>query len=179
MSGLNRHTGRAVEGLAHLSQSIADILTTPIGTRVMRRDYGSELPFLLDQPTNGITQIAEQTEAQSASAEQVQSAIKALGYTPNFAAQVMAAKRTFTIGAIIPTMENAIFARGLQAFQEELHQHGYTLLVSSSAYKPDIEEEQIRTLAARGADGAGAKVPGRPRRRDGGGEGGGEEGDGR
>ncbi|WP_171126141.1 MULTISPECIES: LacI family DNA-binding transcriptional regulator [unclassified Ruegeria] len=88
-----------------------------------------------------------------ATRERVQSAVDALGYTPNFAAQVMAAKRTFTIGAIIPTMENAIFARGLQAFQEELHQHGYTLLVSSSAYKPDIEEEQIRTLAARGADG--------------------------
>ncbi len=88
-----------------------------------------------------------------ATRERVQSAVDALGYTPNFAARVMAAKRTFTIGAIIPTMENAIFARGLQAFQEELYQHGYTLLVSSSAYRPDIEEEQIRTLAARGADG--------------------------
>jgi LacI family transcriptional regulator len=85
--------------------------------------------------------------------ERVQAAVDALGYTPNFAARVMAAKRSFTIGAIIPTMENAIFARGLQAFQEELHQRGYTLLVSSSAYKPHIEEEQIRNLAARGADG--------------------------
>lgn len=88
-----------------------------------------------------------------ATRERVQSAVDALGYTPNFAARVMAAKRSFTIGAIIPTMENAIFARGLQAFQEELHQRGYTLLVSSSAYKPEIEEEQIRTLIARGADG--------------------------
>ncbi|CUK09423.1 HTH-type transcriptional repressor CytR [Ruegeria denitrificans] len=83
----------------------------------------------------------------------VQSAVDALGYMPNFAARVMAAKRSSTIGAIIPTMENAIFARGLQAFQEELHQHGYTLLVSSSAYEPEIEEEQIKTLVARGADG--------------------------
>ena len=44
-------------------------------------------------------------------------AVDDLGYTPNFGARVMAAKRTFTIGAIIPTMENAVFARGLQAFQ--------------------------------------------------------------
>ena len=85
--------------------------------------------------------------------EKVMSAVEALGYTPNFGARVMAAKRTYTIGAIIPTMENAIFARGLQAFQEELRDHGYTLLVSSSAYRPEIEEEQIRTLVARGADG--------------------------
>jgi len=83
----------------------------------------------------------------------VMKAVDELGYTPNFGARVMAVKRTFTIGAIIPTMENAIFARGLQAFQEELHARGYTLLVSSSAYQPDLEEEQIRALVARGADG--------------------------
>ncbi|WP_415404035.1 LacI family DNA-binding transcriptional regulator [Tateyamaria sp. SN3-11] len=83
----------------------------------------------------------------------VMRAVEELGYTPNFGARVMAAKRTFTIGAIIPTMENAIFARGLQAFQEELHARGYTLLVSSTAYKPEIEAEQVRALVARGADG--------------------------
>lgn len=85
--------------------------------------------------------------------ERVLAAVESLGYTPNFAAQVMAAKRSFTIGAIIPTMDNAIFARGLQAFQDELREHGYTLLVSSSAYSPDVEKEQIKTLVARGADG--------------------------
>lgn len=88
-----------------------------------------------------------------ATRKRVMSAVEVLGYTPNFAARVMAAKRSFTIGAIIPTMENAIFARGLQAFQEEIHQRGYTLLVASSAYKPEVEEEQIRNLVARGADG--------------------------
>lgn len=85
--------------------------------------------------------------------DRVNSAIAELGYTPNFGARAMAAKRTYTIGAIIPTMENAIFARGLQAFQEELHARGYTLLVSSSAYRPEVEHEQIKTLVARGADG--------------------------
>ena len=80
-------------------------------------------------------------------------AVDDLGYTPNFGARVMAAKRTFTIGAIIPTMENAVFARGLQAFQEELRERGYTLLVASSAYQPDVEAAQIRALVARGADG--------------------------
>lgn len=83
----------------------------------------------------------------------VMAAIEKLGYSPNFGARVMAARRTNTIGAIIPTMENAIFARGLQAFQEELRIHGYTLLVASSSYRPDIEEEQVRTLVARGAEG--------------------------
>lgn len=83
----------------------------------------------------------------------VMAAVEALGYAPNFAARVMAAKRSKTIGAIIPTMENAIFARGLQTFQEELHNRGYTLIVASSAYQPEIENEQVRTLVSRGADG--------------------------
>jgi len=84
--------------------------------------------------------------------DKVMKTVEELGYTPHFGARVMAARRSFTIGAIIPTMENAIFARGLQAFQEELHARGYTLLVSSSAYQPEIERDQIRTLVARGAD---------------------------
>lgn len=85
--------------------------------------------------------------------EKVMTAVRELGYSPNFGAQALAAKRTNTVGAIIPTMENAIFARGLQAFQEELREHGITMLVASSSYRADLEEEQIRALAARGADG--------------------------
>ena len=84
--------------------------------------------------------------------KRVMAAVNELGYSPNFSARALAAKRTNTIGAIIPTMENAIFARGLQAFQEELRLSGITLLVASSSYRPDLEEEQIRTLVARGAD---------------------------
>lgn len=84
--------------------------------------------------------------------EKVLAAINDLGYAPNFGAQALAAKRTNTFGAIIPTMENAIFAAGLQAFQEELGSHGITLLVASSSYKSDLEREQIKALVARGAD---------------------------
>lgn len=84
--------------------------------------------------------------------ERVEAAIAELGYSPNFGARVMAARQTKTIGAIIPTMENAIFARGLQAFQDELWQHGYTMLVASTGYREDKEEEQIKSLVARGAD---------------------------
>jgi len=91
-------------------------------------------------------------QVQQVTRDRVMAAVADLGYSPNFGARALAARRTGTIGAIIPTMENAIFARALQAFQEELHQSGLTLLVASSSYRPEIEEEQIRTLVARGAD---------------------------
>jgi uncharacterized protein len=52
MHGMSAKTGQYLSGSAHLRQSITDILSTRIGTRVMRRDYGSRLPELLDAPTN-------------------------------------------------------------------------------------------------------------------------------
>lgn len=52
MNGINSTTGKALSGIAHLQQSIVDILTTPIGSRVMRRDYGSDLFKLIDSPMN-------------------------------------------------------------------------------------------------------------------------------
>ncbi|MBX2856942.1 MAG: LacI family DNA-binding transcriptional regulator [Rhodobacteraceae bacterium] len=83
----------------------------------------------------------------------VQAAIDALGYTPHFGGQALASNRTNTIGAIIPTMENAIFARGLQAVEERLAEAGVTLLVASSGYDPEREAAQVRTLLGRGVDG--------------------------
>lgn len=57
MSGMDRNSAKALAGNAHLAQSIGDILTTPIGSRVMRRDYGSMLPDLIDHPLNGANQL--------------------------------------------------------------------------------------------------------------------------
>lgn len=54
---MNRHTGRALGDLEHLRQSITDIITTWIGSRIMRRTYGSLVPPLIDQPGNAATRI--------------------------------------------------------------------------------------------------------------------------
>lgn len=48
--GMSRQAGGALSGIDHLRQSIADILTTPVGSRVMRPEYGSYLPRMVDQP---------------------------------------------------------------------------------------------------------------------------------
>ena len=55
MLGVNAETGRGVAEMDHLRQSVRDILTTPIGSRVMRREYGSRLYELVDAPINGET----------------------------------------------------------------------------------------------------------------------------
>jgi len=57
MSGMSATTGRLLDDDQHLAQSIADILTTPLGSRIERRDYGSLLPAMIDAPFNPTTQL--------------------------------------------------------------------------------------------------------------------------
>lgn len=49
-TGVNREAGQPLESWSHIEQSIGVILTTPIGSRVMRREFGSELFNLIDRP---------------------------------------------------------------------------------------------------------------------------------
>lgn len=50
--GMARESGNAIEDIAHIRQSVSDILQTPVGSRVMRRDYGSLISELIDRPQN-------------------------------------------------------------------------------------------------------------------------------
>ena len=55
---MSRESGRELETeIDQIRQSIQDILTTPIGSRIMRRNYGSLLPQLIDAPFNEITRL--------------------------------------------------------------------------------------------------------------------------
>lgn len=53
--GLHPDTGARTTDDLQLAISLRDLLTTPIGTRLMRRDYGSRIPDLIDAPLNGTT----------------------------------------------------------------------------------------------------------------------------
>ena len=55
MLGTNSTTGKALSGFEHLTQSVVDILTTRIYSRVWVRNYGSNLPALVDAPMNAET----------------------------------------------------------------------------------------------------------------------------
>lgn len=55
MTGISQQNGAAIKSLEHIRQSVRDIITTPIGSRVMRREYGSRVPDLIDMPQNEAT----------------------------------------------------------------------------------------------------------------------------
>lgn len=57
MLGIDASNGKSLSGMSHLRQLVRDILTTPIGSRVMRRNYGSRLYRLVDAPMNDATRL--------------------------------------------------------------------------------------------------------------------------
>jgi len=52
MASVDALTGTEIDELADIRQSVETILTTPVGSRVMRRKFGSELFDLVDSPGN-------------------------------------------------------------------------------------------------------------------------------
>ena len=82
----------------------------------------------------------------------VQEAARLLGYLPHGAARALASRRTHTIGAVIPTLDNAIFANSTQAMQRELGEQGYQLLLGSHEYDTGREVQVTRALLERGVD---------------------------
>ena len=76
-----------------------------------------------------------------------------LGYVPDGAGRALASGRSRTIGAIVPTLDSAIFARALQSMQVTMAQEGFLLLVASHEASPAAETQAVRALLERGVDG--------------------------
>lgn len=92
----------------------------------------------------------------------VTSSARKLGYRPHGMARALASGRSMTIGAIVPTLDSAIFAKFLQSMQATLSSRGYQLLVASHEANPEAECEIARSLLARGVDGLALVGAARP-----------------
>lgn len=96
---------------------------------------------------NNPQSVSEETRAR------IQVVIEQTGYVPHGMARALSSNRTRTIGAIIPTIDNAMFARGIESLQKYLSSRGYMLILSTNGYDIDVELEQARNLIGRGVDG--------------------------
>jgi len=83
----------------------------------------------------------------------VLSAIDALNYIPDAGARALAMQRSATVGAIIPTLNNAIFAEGINAFERTAQALGYTLILSVSQQDKVKEQNLVTKMIERGVDG--------------------------
>ena len=86
-------------------------------------------------------------------AERVRQAVSELHYVPDAAARALALRRSRTIGAVIPTLSNPIFAAGIQGMESRLNERDYGLIIGSSEYAAERQRRQVLTLIERGVDG--------------------------
>lgn len=84
--------------------------------------------------------------------EKVQRAAEQLGYVPDASARALASGRSGMIGAVVPTLENAVFAKAIHHLQAGLAEAGLQLVVAAHQYNSANEMRAIRSLLSRGID---------------------------
>jgi LacI family gluconate utilization system Gnt-I transcriptional repressor len=76
----------------------------------------------------------------------VDAAVSELAYVPDVAASRLASARTHTIGVIVSSLTNGVFADYLRALHDTLLPAGFQVVVFSSRYSLTEEENVIATL---------------------------------
>ncbi|MEY9783726.1 LacI family DNA-binding transcriptional regulator [Sinorhizobium fredii] len=84
--------------------------------------------------------------------EKVLKAAAELGWMPHPAGAALASRRTWLAGALIPTLDNDVFASQVGALQTRLSAEGVTVLIGCSNYDADQAANQVRTMLARGVE---------------------------
>jgi DNA-binding LacI/PurR family transcriptional regulator len=99
----------------------------------------------------------------------VQTAMEELDYRPDLAAQSMRTGTSRAVGLIVSDISNPLFGVIARAVDEELHEHGYSLVLANSQNDPQREAELLLALRQRKIDGlivalADERAPGLARR---------------
>src|SRR6201985_1131867 len=79
----------------------------------------------------------------------VEAAMRELGYVPNQLAGALAGARTKSVGVLVPTIANSIFADTVQGLSDELEPLGYAVILAQSRYDSDREDRMLSALLSR------------------------------
>ena len=100
--------------------------------------------------------------------DRILAAARELNYRPNFVARSLRAKRSFTIGVVVPEISEGYAALVMSGIEDHLLQEGYFYFVVSHRHREDLIEEYPRLLQERAVEGliavdtecqAGAPIP--------------------
>jgi LacI family transcriptional regulator len=92
-------------------------------------------------------------QVRPATLARVEAAVLQLGYVRHGAARALALRRTFSVGAIFPTLNNPIYADSIQAIQQRLNARHYQLMIASHEYDREREVASVRNFIDRGVEG--------------------------
>src|SRR5437763_13964591 len=79
----------------------------------------------------------------------VEAAMRELGYVPNQVAGALASSRTNSVGVLVPTIANSIFADTVQGLSDHLEPLGYAVILAQSRYDAAREDHMLSALLSR------------------------------
>ncbi len=97
--------------------------------------------------------LAREPSVSAATQQRVEEAALQLGYVPHGDASALRARRSRTIGAVLPTLDNLLYAKATHALQKALDDSGYMLLLACHEFDLANEVKVARSLIERGVDG--------------------------
>ena len=83
----------------------------------------------------------------------VEDAARRMGFVFSATGRALQSRKSMTVGCLIPSLANPVFAEAVQGAQEELRSHGYQLLVASSNYDDETDNDILTTLLSKDVDG--------------------------
>ena len=84
--------------------------------------------------------------------QRVNDVIKEMGYTRNAAARALRSQSNRLFGALVPTLNQAIYAAMIDALQRRLSERGYLLVVGQTDFSPETELLHVNALIEHGAE---------------------------
>lgn len=109
------------------------------------RDLGVSL-ITVSKALRGAEDISEETR------QRVLKRMAELNYRPNMMARGLASGKSFIVGLVVPDLLHPFFAEFAKSLNGVLRKHNYGLILASSEEDPEIEQQEIRTVLARGVD---------------------------
>lgn len=109
------------------------------------RDLGVSL-ITVSKALRGMEDISEKTR------KRVLKRMAELNYRPNMLARGLASGKTYIMGLVVPDLLHPFFAEFAKSLNGVLRRHNYGLILASSEEDPSIEQQEIRTVLARGID---------------------------
>jgi LacI family transcriptional regulator len=121
------------------------IVEMPIRLKDIARDLGISV-ITASKALRGAKDISEETR------QRVLKRMAELNYRPNMMARGLASGKTFIVGLVVPDLLHPFFAEFAKSLNGVLRRQNYGIILASSEEDPEIEQQEISRVLARGVD---------------------------
>ncbi|TMG41838.1 MAG: LacI family transcriptional regulator [Chloroflexi bacterium] len=126
-----------------------DAVTEPRITIIDVARAASVHPSTVSRVLNGRVELSLLPETR----ERVIAAAARLGYRPSALARSLRLRRTFTLGMLVPNIDNPLFPPIIKGVEDVAHARGYNLILCNTEDSSEREATYLRVLRERQVDG--------------------------